>query len=163
MSDVLLSPAHCQRSHVFLHSSFLSKNLLGHYMCWTSNQHGPKQHKKRNSGSFQEPKNSPKEEKFSSRISRGCPWVFRADVPGQKLRAGHRNLEKNKRLGADIHDPNAQTSMTPGGAEKLLAEKLSGWFIVPIAEINSSQNLLCPSQSRNSYLVSFVGPAPQII
>ena len=34
------------------------------------------------------------------------------DVLGQNLRAGSQNLGINKHLGADIHDPNARTSMT---------------------------------------------------
>ena len=43
-------------------------------------------------------------------------------------------LWKNKRLGADIHDPNPQTSMTPGGGRKLRAEKLQAnfWFTIRI-------------------------------
>ena len=70
------------------------------------------------SGTKKQPK-----EKVSGRISRGGPRVIRADVPGQKLPAGLRNPGKNKHLGADIHDPNARTSMTPRGVQKNFVQK----------------------------------------
>ena len=48
--------------------------------------------------------------------------AIRADIPGQKLRAVLESFEskplKNKHLGADIHDPNAQTSITSRGGAK---------------------------------------------
>ena len=65
----------------------------------------------------QERKSSPKR-KFSGRISRGRPDVIRVDVPGQNFGQALEPL-KNKHLGADVHDPNAWTSMSPGGAKKL--------------------------------------------
>ena len=71
----------------------------------------------------QERENRPKR-KFSGRISRGRPVVNRADFPGQKLRAGPRN--KNRHLGADIHDPNPRTSMTPEGCNKNFGQKNIG-------------------------------------
>ena len=68
-------------------------------------------------------KKQPKE-KFLGRISRGRPRIIRADVPGQKFRA-LKTLE-NKHFGADIHDPSARTSMTPGGCKKTSRKKPSG-------------------------------------
>ena len=70
--------------------------------------------------------------KFSGHIPLGRPGVIRADVPGQKVRADPRNLGKNKHVGADVHDPNARTSMTPGGCKKLRAEKLRADLSFPI-------------------------------
>ena len=70
------------------------------------------------------------EKVFGTDIPR--PGVIRADVPWQKLRTGPRNLE-NKHLGADIHDWNARTPMTPGRAKKLRAEKLRADFSFPNA------------------------------
>ena len=53
------------------------------------------------------------------RISRGRPGVIRADVPGQKLRAGPRNLGKTS-IWARTSDPR--------GAKKLWAEKYRAGF-----------------------------------
>ena len=65
--------------------------------------------------------------KFSGRISRGRPGVIRADVPGQKLRAGSRNLGKRSIW--------VQTSMTrtrgrpwSQGMQKNFVQKNLGLF-----------------------------------
>ena len=52
--------------------------------------------------------------------------VIPADVRGQELRSSSQNVGKNKRFGADVHDPKAQTSMTPGGFERNFGQKTSG-------------------------------------
>ena len=63
-------------------------------------------------------------EKAAQRVSFGgsYPADVHADIPadvrGQKLRSGLEILEKNKHFGADMHDPKARTSMTPGGKKK---------------------------------------------
>ena len=54
--------------------------------------------------------------------------VFGADIPrtsgGRSPKTSGRPSKpwKNKHLGADFHDPNSRTSITPGGAQKLRAE-----------------------------------------
>ena len=76
-------------------------------------------------------------EKAAPRVSVGAgyPADVHADIPAdvreQKLRAGPRNPGRNKDFGADIHDPKARTSMTPGGFEKLRSEKLRAEFSFP--------------------------------
>ena len=49
----------------------------------------------------------------------GYPATSRVKNSGQALET----LEKTKHLGANIHDPNARTSMTPGGCKKLCEKK----------------------------------------
>ena len=73
-------------------------------------------------GIFQERKKT-KEKVFLGRTSCGHPGVMRADVPGQKLRAGPRNLGKSKHLGADDHDPKHAEVHDCRGVEKELREE----------------------------------------
>ena len=80
---------------------------------------------------FQERKSSPKS-KFWGRISGGRPrgyprWMSDGKNFGHALEI----LKKNKHFGADIHDPKARTSMTPGGFKKLRSEKLRAEFSFP--------------------------------
>ena len=51
--------------------------------------------------------------------------------PGSKTPGRPSEPWKNKHLGADIHDPNARTSMTPGGAQKNFAQKLRANDLFP--------------------------------
>ena len=69
---------------------------------------------------------------------RGSFWdAYPADIRGSFARISRPNtsvralemLEKNKHLGADIHDPKARTSMTPRDFQKLRSEKL--WAEIP--------------------------------
>ena len=71
---------------------------------------------------------------FSTHVS----LEYAADIRGsfgrtsldQKLRGGPRNLGKTSIWGADIHDPSARMSMTPGGGgKKVRAEKLGADFL----------------------------------
>ena len=79
---------------------------------------------------FQERKSSPKS-KFWCRISRGCPRGYPGGRPGAKASVRPSKSWKNKHFGADIHDPKARTSMTPGGLKKLQSEKLRAEFSFP--------------------------------
>ena len=51
--------------------------------------------------------------------------------PGPKLRPGRSKSWKNRHLGADIHDPKAQTSTTLRDFQKLRSEKLRVEFSFP--------------------------------
>ena len=62
-------------------------------------------------------------EKVLGTESRGRPGVSSATSQVKNVRQA---LDKDKHLGADMHDANARTSMTSGGAKKLRAEKASG-------------------------------------
>ena len=73
----------------------------------------------------QEWKNKPKR-KFSGQISRGRPGGHSCWRPGSKASSRPSKLWKDKHLGADIHDPNARTSMTPGGCQKNFVQKTWG-------------------------------------
>ena len=54
--------------------------------------------------------------RMSMRISRGRPGATDLVRPSKSW--------KNKHFGADVHDPKARTSTTPGGFKKLRSEKL---------------------------------------
>ena len=67
-------------------------------------------------------KNSPKS-KFWCQISRRRPRGYPGGRPGAKASVrSSKSWEKQAFFGADIHDPKAQTSMTPGGFWKLRSE-----------------------------------------
>ena len=76
-------------------------------------------------------------EKAAQRVSFGAgyPADVHADIPadvwGQKTSVKPSKFWKNKHFGADVHDPKARTSMTPGGAKKLRSEKLPAEFSFP--------------------------------
>ena len=80
----------------------------------------------------QERKNSPKS-KFLARISRGHLGVIRADIPAQNFGQGSPNPgeKKNKRFGADIHDPKARTSTAPRDFQKLRSKTFQAEFSFP--------------------------------
>ena len=63
--------------------------------------------------SHQERKSSPKS-KFWGRISRRRPRGYPGGCPGAKTWVRPSKYLKNKHFGADIHDPEARTSMTSG-------------------------------------------------
>ena len=58
-------------------------------------------------------------------------WGSFAQCPGSKLRAGPPKYWKNMHFGAEIHDPKARTSATPGLVKKLRSEKLWAKFSLP--------------------------------
>ena len=61
----------------------------------------------------QEQKSSPKS-KFWGRTARGRPRGYAGGRLGAKASVRpSKSWKKNKRFGADIHDPKARTSMTP--------------------------------------------------
>ena len=68
-------------------------------------------------------KSSPKS-KFWGRISGRCPHGYPGRRPGAKTSVRPSKSWKNMRFGADVHDPKARTSMTPGRLKKLQSEKL---------------------------------------
>ena len=51
-----------------------------------------------------------------------CPW----DNPGAKTSVKPSKSWKNNHFGADVHDPKARTSMTPGGFKRTSARKNFG-------------------------------------
>ena len=61
----------------------------------------------------QERKSTPNS-KFWGRISRGRPRRYPGGHPGAKTSVRPSRSWKTKHLGADIHDPKARTSITPG-------------------------------------------------
>ena len=69
---------------------------------------------------------------------RGHPGVIRADIPAQNFGQGSKLLEKNKHLGADIHDPKARTSTTLRDFQKLWSEKLWAKFSFPTSVMDLS-------------------------
>ena len=78
----------------------------------------------------QERKSNPKS-KFWGRISCGRPRGYPGGRPGAKTSVRHSKSWNNKHFGADVHDPKARTSMTPGGFKKTSVRKTSGWIFVP--------------------------------
>ena len=72
-------------------------------------------------------KNQPKEAVFGTDIPRTSGGHSRG-YPDPKLRSGWPKSWKNKHLGADIHDPKAQTSTTLRDLQKLWSEKLWAEF-----------------------------------
>ena len=79
---------------------------------------------------FQERKSSPKS-KFWGRISCGRPRGYPGGRTGAKASIKPSKSWKNRHFGADVHDPKARTSMTPGGFKKLRSEKLRAEFSFP--------------------------------
>ena len=75
-------------------------------------------------------KKPPQEEVCGTDIPRTSVGHSRG-YPGPKLRSGSSKSWKNKRLGADIHDPKARTSTTPRDLQKLWSEKLRAEFLFP--------------------------------
>ena len=89
----------------------------------------------------QERKSSPKS-KFSGRISGGRPRGYPGGHPGAKTSVKPSKSWKNKHFGADVHDPKARTSMTPGGFKKLRSEKLRAEFSFPTESTPISESTL---------------------
>ena len=73
----------------------------------------------------QERKSSPKG-KFWGRMSGGRPRGYPGGRPGAKTSVKPSKSWKNKHFGADVHEPKARTSMTPGGFKKTSVRKTSG-------------------------------------
>ena len=68
-------------------------------------------------------KKQPKEQVLGPDIRRTSTWICRR-TSGQKLRSGPQNPgKKNKHIGADVHEPKARTSMTPGRFKKNSGQK----------------------------------------
>ena len=84
--------------------------------------------------SSQDRKSSPKS-KFWGRISRRRLRGYPGGRPGAKTSVRPSNSLKNEHFGADIHEPKARTSMTPGGLKELRSEKLRAEFSFPIFRI----------------------------
>ena len=86
---------------------------------------------------------------------RECCWAgYPADVPGSFARTSRVKTTgrppkpwENQHLDADIHDLNVRTSMTPGAAKKLRAEKLQAdlSFHAKNADLNSTVEKHCLS------------------
>ena len=85
------------------------------------------------------PKISPKS-KLWGRISGGRPRGYPGGRPGAKASVKPSKSWKNKHFGADVHDPKARTSMTPGGFKKTSVRKTSGWIFVPYCGCFISNN-----------------------
>ena len=84
-------------------------------------------------------------ETAAQRVSSGAgyPADVHADIPAdvwwQKLRSGPRNPGKNKPSGADIHDPKAQTSTSPGGFQKNFGQKTFAPYKRPLPRIRKEK------------------------
>ena len=65
----------------------------------------------------------------------GIPRTSRGHSCGPRSKTSGRPSKpwKKKHLGADIHDPNTRTSMTPGGAKKASGRKLRAKFRSPLS------------------------------
>ena len=85
----------------------------------------------------QERKSSPKS-KFRGRTSRGRPRGYPGGRPGAKTSVRPSKPCKSKHFGADINDPKARTSMTPGGLQKNFGQKNFGLdfrsLVIPLQE-----------------------------
>ena len=89
---------------------------------------------------------APTKGKFWGRISSGRARGYPGGLPGAKTSVKPSKSWENMHFGADIHDPKAQTSMTPGVFKKLRSEKLRAEFSFPTKARRTSLNVVCDTQ-----------------
>ena len=83
--------------------------------------------------------------KFWGRISRGRPHGYPGRRRGAKasVRPSKSWKKKNKHCGADVHDPKARTSMSPGGVLKYFGQKSFG---LKLSFPGYEANFVCPTK-----------------